>query len=323
MKIVPLEEHHLDAAADLLARTQAAAASAAPTPTVADPAVARALLAAGLGTGPAVAAVDGTALVAFMVVPLPPRPGSHGARWNDTHHAADQDCARDAYRHIYAAVAPVLIAAGCFHHSIAVLASSAAAVNAFSQLGFGIDEVKGTRPLVADASPQPPSRIRAAEIDDIDAAAQLCIELTQFHSRSPILRPALLGDFQPRRELRRNIESEHNMVLVADDDHRLTAMIQAEADARYRDTVTIGMNIVTEAARSAGLGTAMLQAITPWALDNGFLHCTVSWSSANLTSDAFYRSRDFTPIRYRLGRHIDPRVTWANETLDYSQFQPA
>ena len=58
-----------------------------------------------------------------------------------------------------------------------------------------------------------------------------------------------------------------------------------------------------------------------WAHAQGYQHCTVGWTASNLVGDAFYRSRSFTPIRYRVHRRIDPRVAWANETLDYTKFR--
>jgi GNAT superfamily N-acetyltransferase len=52
----------------------------------------------------------------------------------------------------------------------------------------------------------------------------------------------------------------------------------------------------------AGVGTAMLDALCRWAAQCGYGYCTVGWTLSNLVSDAFYRSRGFTPIRYRLRR---------------------
>ena len=96
---------------------------------------------------------------------------------------------------------------------------------------------------------------------------------------------------------------------------------QAQPDRFYVNTVTIGMNIVTESARSAGVGTTMLNALCGWASDLGFEHCAVGWDPANLLSDAFYRSKGFTPARYELSRNIDARVAWANQALDYTRFR--
>jgi ribosomal protein S18 acetylase RimI-like enzyme len=65
----------------------------------------------------------------------------------------------------------------------------------------------------------------------------------------------------------------------------------------------------------------MLDVLVRWAADRGYRYCTVGWTSSNPISDAFYRSRGFTPIRYRLHRRIDPRVAWANEGPDDSSFR--
>jgi len=317
VKVVPLEEPHLDAAADLLARThQVAVADCRSNAT--EPAVAREMIAGSLRAGPAVAALDGRSLAGYMIVPLPATPGPDTARWNECHHAAEPATARNAYRQMYAAVAPTLTSAGCFNHSVAVLPAEAT-VNAFFELGFGVDQIKGARRLLAETAPAEVASVRPAEVDDLDELVALSIELFMFHSRPPILRPALLGGFEPRADLQRNIESDASAVLVAHDDERLVGMMQAEADARYARAVTIGMNIVAEHARSGGIGSAMLRALTVWALEREFEHCTVGWSSANLVSDAFYRSRGFKPIRYRLARRVDPRIAWANERLDYRE----
>jgi len=92
---------------------------------------------------------------------------------------------------------------------------------------------------------------------------------------------------------------------VVEADEGLVGMAQAEPARAYLDTVDIGMNMIAEGARSRGLGTAMLQSVLGWAGSRKYQYCTVGWTSSNLISDAFYRSRGFTPVRYRLRRRID------------------
>jgi predicted GNAT superfamily acetyltransferase len=94
-------------------------------------------------------------------------------------------------------------------------------------------------------------------------------------------------------------------------------MIEAHPDAHYQDTVTIGLNIVAGRVRSQSIGTALLRAVMRWSRSADYQYCAVSWASANLVSDAFYRAHGFAPIRYVLARRIDPRVSWANESLDF------
>jgi GNAT superfamily N-acetyltransferase len=135
-----------------------------------------------------------------------------------------------------------------------------------------------------------------------------------------MLAPAMVDVTRARAMLVQEISAEDNIVLVACDGDGIVGMIQAQPDRLWTETTTIGMNIVTEGARSAGVGTTMLNALCAWAARAGADRCAVGWDSANLLSDAFYRSRGFTPVRYELRRMIDPRVAWANETLDYSPF---
>jgi predicted GNAT superfamily acetyltransferase len=135
-----------------------------------------------------------------------------------------------------------------------------------------------------------------------------------------MLAPTLADVASIRASLSQQISAEDNIVLVACDGDSIVGMIQAQPDRLYAATTTIGMNIVTEHARSAGVGTTMLNALCAAAANSGAERCAVGWDSANLLSDAFYRARGFMPVRYDLHRKIDQRVTWANDNLDYRQF---
>lgn len=124
--------------------------------------------------------------------------------------------------------------------------------------------------------------------------------------------------------MRRGVEAalldDRSIVVVVEGADRLMGMAQAGPARTYLDTVDIGMNIVTDGARSEGLGTAMLRYLLEWAASKRYRYCAVGWTSSNLISDAFYRSRGFRPVRFRLHRRVDPRISWANDTLDDSNF---
>jgi ribosomal protein S18 acetylase RimI-like enzyme len=98
-------------------------------------------------------------------------------------------------------------------------------------------------------------------------------------------------------------------------------MAQAEPDRAYLAAFDIGMNVVTAEAREEGIGTAVLDFLLRWGSEAGYRYCTVGWTSSNLASDSFYRSRGFLPTRYRVHRRVDARVAWANEHFDYTPFR--
>jgi GNAT superfamily N-acetyltransferase len=111
--------------------------------------------------------------------------------------------------------------------------------------------------------------------------------------------------------------------LVAQERGRVIGMMQAGPDRRYRDTATIGLAGVLPAARSRGVGRALLSGVVEWAQARGFRACAVEWSSPNLISDRFWRRHGFDPVHYQLTRRIDPRVAWANPHFDYQYFTQA
>jgi GNAT superfamily N-acetyltransferase len=314
VKVEALTATCLDEAAELLAATQRAGEG--PASGVWRASAAAEVIAASLPGALALAAMERGVLVGFLVVPLPGAPGADPVRILDHHHAADPGRARDAYRALYAPAAASLVGFGCFHHVVRVLIEPPGAVQAFGELGFGVDQIKGVQPLGSrlSATGEPGE----AGLDDVDELVSLYIELATYHARSPVLRPAALDVAATRSELVDTVEDPRRTILVARDGRRIIGMIEAHPDARHLDTVTIGLNIVTERARSRGVGTALLDGVLGWGLDAGYRHCAVSWASANLVSDAFYRARGFVPFRYELVRRIDPEVSWANERLDYS-----
>jgi GNAT superfamily N-acetyltransferase len=256
------------------------------------------------------------------VLGLPDVRGPERVRIPDTHHAADPPRSRLAYRALYREAAAVLVGFGRFDQRILVLSEPPGLVPVFAELGFGIDQIKGVRPVSDELPSYQPSLVEPARPEEIEDLLGLWIELVAFHARPPMLDPALVSVAAVRSDLKEILADAHRVLLVARESGRAVGMIEAHPDSRYQETLTIGLNVVTESARSAGVGTAMLDAVLRWGKDQGYRHCAVGWASANPVSDAFYRSRGFVPVRAELVRRIDPRVAWANERVDYAAYGP-
>ena len=280
------------------------------------------MVAAAIEGGVGYAAMQGSTLAGFFIAPFPSMPGPTSSRLGMAHHAAKASESRSAYRALYQAAAGDLVAAGITYHSLPVLADHANAVEAFFELEFGIDQIDGLLRLPSDQSTAPvPAGVRDATDVDVDAVVDLAIELQRFHSRSPMFQAALGFDVTGiRRGVETALRVDRSVVVVIEDDDRVVGMAQAGPAGAYLDTVDIGMNVITDGARSQGLGTAMLRHLLKWAASVRYRYCAVGWTSSNLLSDAFYRSRGFTPVRFRLHRRIDPRISWANDALDDSNF---
>ncbi len=304
-------------AADLLLGAQIWR-TAAPVSRVADNDTAFQAITESLHSGLGLGAMEGNELVGFLIVPLPSGPGPARITILDTQHGASQPYVRDAYRALYEAAAAELVNLGCFWHKIRVLTEPPESVDSFVEMGFGIDQIKGSRPISPTLSSGQIRSIEEAVRDDVNDLARLWVELATYHARSPILNPALVDLPAIRNDLVATIEDEGRKIFVARQNGNAVGMIEAHPDAHYQDTVTIGLNIVTGAVRSQGIGTTLLEAVMRWSGSAGYQHCAVSWASPNLVSDAFYRAHGFVPIRYELARQIDPRVSWANESLNFS-----
>ncbi len=323
--VVPFDVRFEADAAELLARCHASATGAASALDLRDVDVARGLVAAWQGTGPAVAALDGGTLVGFLAAGAPSFPGHQSAACLLQQHAAAGQDVRGTYRRLYAGLSGRLTALGAFEHVVLVLAAQRAVLASFVELGFGIDLIKGLRGLTEPAvtvRSAPDVRLREARADDIPDMLRLTLELQRYHAGPPMHRPALLDIPKIEEGFWAAFGDERRLVLVAEDQGRLIGLLTADPDKHYRGAVTIGITVVSAAARSQGVGGLLLSRTLDWAGRQGFTLCGAGWTSANLVSDAFWRGHGFVPAQYRLTRNLDSRVAWAGGQLAYGDFFP-
>jgi GNAT superfamily N-acetyltransferase len=304
LDLVPFDDRFVAPAAALLAGAHP------PAVDLADVAVAGRLVTGWRDAGPAVAAVRDGELVGFMAAALTGPPAYQAARVRLQQHAAAAADTRTIYRRLYAALSGRLVAAGAFEHSVVVSAEHRDTLSCLHELGFGVDQVRGLRPLTPPPATAPDTRVRLrpARADDVPRLLELTVELQRFHASPPMLRPALLDQRAIRDSFHATLAGDRQLLVAAERDGRLVGMMQAGPDGRYRDTATIGIAVVTASARSKGTGTGLLSAVLDWAGRHGFHTCGAEWTSANLVSDAFWRGHGFEPARYTLTRLIDSRV---------------
>ncbi len=320
VEIVPFERGFVGQAAALLAEAHAAGGW-----DLADVGVARRLIAGWQGSGPAVAAMRDDVVVGFMAAAVPTFPGDPSARVRLFQHACAPRNRRMVYRRLYAALSGQLTGVGAFEHTLAVSAHDQDTVTCIFELGFGVDQIKGFRPVSrSGAGPRDVQgiRLRGARPQDMAQLLDLTVELQRFHAEPPMLRPALVDLRAIRDGFLAALDDDRRVLLVAEERGRLVGMMQAGPDGRHVGAATIGIAMVAESCRSAGVGTALLSGVEEWAAGRGFGAFGAEWSSANVVSDAFWRGRGMVPAQFKLIRRIDSRVAWAGTGLSYRHFTP-
>jgi GNAT superfamily N-acetyltransferase len=329
LTIEPLVPDHLDAAAVLLAARHHRDRALCPElpERYENPAEMRPLLATALEaprTSGVVALRDGN-IAGYLLGQMqldalsrnvPARSMATYSSW----HAVEPADAVETYRQLYAALAPRWLAVGSFSHFLEVPADPAV-LEAWFSLGFGQVMTFGLR----DTGPVPGERTRAgveivqAGTEDLDVVTRLECENLRYHAGPPIFVPWM---DEAEEELRAYVKGElanpGAAFFLARQDGRDTGIATFHpgdpAPTRPDDCIHLQHGYTEAVARGGGVGTALLEHGLAWARERGYTFCNVNWFTANLLGARFWTGAGFRPIRYRLARHIDPRIAWAGST---------
>jgi len=271
----------------------------------------------GKAVGFAVMAPQLVAPTHFLAQFFPPR----GCAIQHAAHAAAEGAEYDAYREMYAALAERFVERGFFDHAVNISAGDRAAHDALVSLGFGrgaVTAMRGVEP-VARASANGVELHQAAAEDEA-IVFELNDELMLHHARPPIFQPFIRETVESEHEMQRGLlqQPDDNAHWVAYEDGRAVGMNTFMPPTFLspltlpEKTVYLFQGIVTKGARAAGVGSAILSRGVDWARDKGYEHVALHFMSANIPGAAFWQSSGFRPIEYRMQRHIDERIAWAN-----------
>jgi ribosomal protein S18 acetylase RimI-like enzyme len=315
MEIVPFTDEHAAAAAALLADRHARSRMVEPAlnadPLVAAAAVA-ALLARAGGSG-AVALRAGTAI--GLLFGTPREDPTWGPNvWVEAAGQAVEEA--ELIRDLYAAAAERWVEEGRTHHYAIVPADDAALVDAWFNLGFGLQHVHaiGVLPERGGTAPVPAGvTVRRAVHADIPALARIEALLPDHHRRSPVFAAGRQVTLEERvAAFEEDFDDERTTELVAEVDGRVVGsatVCSLELSRENSGLVALdGAAFLAFAAvepewRGRGVGTALYEARLAIARESGYRVLATDYRAANLLSSRFFRRRGFRPTFLRLFRN--------------------
>lgn len=327
-EIIPFGGQHLDDAAALLAARQRAARAQVPElpERFEQPAEVRPLIEQALGVERAfgVAALRDGRMVGYLIgrealeTSFVRRPRE--AVVDLAGHAVDAEDGVETYRALYAALASRWIEDGYFAHEVVVRAADDQALAAWFSLGFGQEGARGIRSLALLPNTESVEGIEVhrAGMEDAEPAARLQWQLALHHTGPPIfvpLPPESEGQFL-RLTAERLSDPEHRVFLAIRGGEALGMMALAPPNPRAalvtpERCIHIDDAYTDPALRGSGVGRLLLEAAMAEAREDGYRWCSVSWMTANIPAQRFWRITGFQPVLYRLVREVDPRIAWA------------
>lgn len=240
-------------------------------------------------------------------------------------HATAPGCEAAGFPRLYAAMAEQWVRQGLLGHYITT-PSHAAASEPWWELGFGQYMTAGLRAIIPSATPERPApkdlAFRRATAADEQMVQDASSALFRSFSEPPMFVP-----FPPETAAERNrLVSEHladpgctfwlalsggrllSLLLFVEPTSPLWRQSPLEAPPRC---IYLFFAHTAPAARSTGIGAALVDHALAWAQNAGYDSCLVHWMSSSRAA-RFWRGRGFQPVSYWMRRILDERAIWAN-----------
>jgi GNAT superfamily N-acetyltransferase len=191
---------------------------------------------------------------------------------------------------------------------------------AFASLGFG----RSMCCAIRDVDPVERSgagvELHQAAAEDLGIVHALSDELTLHHAKSPIFNPFIRESDAAAVDFQKNLlnDAAANAHWVAYEHGRPVGMntfmqpFFLSPMTVPEKTIYLFQGIVTQDARTGGVGSAILSQGVSWAREQGYENVALHFATANLSGAKFWQSSGFIPVEYGMRRRVDERVAWAN-----------
>ncbi len=233
------------------------------------------------------------------------------------HAVAGDEDATAVYRALYACLAEEWVRDGLLVHRVEIAAGDRAVEEAWLSLGFGRVMTAATRPTAR------PVEGRAATVEivratpaDLETVVGLSQELAAHHRRAPMFWPNPAEAQGAMRRFLQGALASEIPTFVARDGRQAIGMQSFLVPGFTPESLPVSQRlylfegVVSERARAAGVGTALLRASMAWAREAGYDLCTLHWASGNFSGAPFWLGHGFVPVQHTMERRVDERALW-------------
>jgi GNAT superfamily N-acetyltransferase len=259
-------------------------------------------------------------LVGFLIaMSLPSVKGKRAAFSPEWANAASDSADAGAgalYQALYAALAPVWLANGCYVHALRVLAHDREGLDGLYWQGFGLNNVDAIRDLTPLPAAVPDLTIRRATAADIATVAALGEALQRHLAAPPIYLPVIHLE-RPADYLDWLAQPGHVQWLAFREGAAVAELrleptnYTACAVAADAGTTFITSAYTVPEARNGGLAAGLLAHALRAAGEAGCVRIATDFESANIPGAAFWM-RHFQPMAYSVVRYVDERAAYAH-----------
>jgi GNAT superfamily N-acetyltransferase len=320
-----LGSEHLPVAAELLAQRQQRLRLVRPElpERYEDPAECLPLIEAVLGeeASHGVIGFDGARPVGYLLGH--PRPDEVWGRacWSPIEGQALADgVAAETIRDLYAPWSEHFVQQGRFRQYVLAPADDPELLAAWFRTGFGQMQAHALRQLPSDLVPRNgvPFHIRRALPDDIDAMEPLLPLIALSLIGPPAYAISLPERFTTiRRDYGEDLEDpEARYSIAVQEDGKVLGMVAfydiAPAPMVPEEAVEMGVAMTRPSARGRGVMRALVEAAWAAEGERGKRWAVTDWRTGSLLAHRSWTALGYQPTHYRLHRHVDERVAWAD-----------
>jgi GNAT superfamily N-acetyltransferase len=320
--IRPLSAADIDAACELLAARQRRLHQARPILPVAyeDPGACRPLVKALLqqeGAFGVLGTLEGEPF-GFLLGHPRHEPIWGRAAWSPIEGSALADGANpELIRDLYATWSHHFVGEGFFRQYIHAPIDEPELMAAWFRTGFGQMQAHAMRDLALSSEPPAGVTVRRAGGADIDRVEPLLPLIALALMRPPAYAISLPEGIRSYRgSWEAELDEPAARHWLAEQDGRALAMASlydAEPGPLVPEgAVELAVAMTLPAERGRGLMRSLLAAAFAEARQAGATTCVTDWRTASLPTHRSWTALGFSPTHYRLHRHIDERIAWAD-----------
>lgn len=235
--------------------------------------------------------------------------------------AIDENEDSELYRKMYAYIANLWLEAGCLTHYVLVPAGNSNVVNAWLRLGFAYQQVHGIANAERNEVIVPDGiTIKTASENDENDLKSISNLIISYQAKSPTFAAGLPEDVSDIKKGYAGLGSDEDAtVLLAYDKQKILGFqcgFNEEDDDLSmmvpKNSYEIAVGATVGDSQGLGIGTLLVKMLINKAIDAGVENIYTDWRIANLKSSLFWPNRGFKDVAYRMVRHIDGRVYWAD-----------